>query len=238
MRLNPAASRALIAARMSEAEDMKALAGRHAASYVEPGMRVGLGTGSTVHHTIVALGERAGLGLTCVATSERTRQLAESLGLRVVEPDAALELDLAIDGADEVDPRLNLVKGGGGAHTREKIVASMAARFIVVVDESKLVRTLGAFGLPLEALRFAPEVVCRRVRALGARAVERCGESDNQNVLLRADFGRIPAPAALARALEAIPGLVEHGLFLSSMVERIVVGGRDGVREIVRPAGS
>lgn len=238
--MNPAAPRALIAARMSEApisgsDDLKQLAGRHAASYVEPGMRVGLGTGSTVHHAIVALGERTDLGLTCVATSERTRQLAESLGMRVVAPDDCPELDVAIDGADEVDPRLNLVKGGGGAHTREKIVASMAARFIVVVDESKLVRTLGAFGLPLEVLPFAPEVVCRRVQALGARSIERRGESDNRNVLLRADFGRIPDPAALARALEIIPGMVEHGLFLSDMVERIVVGGRDGVREIVRP---
>jgi ribose 5-phosphate isomerase A len=226
----------LIAARMSDADDLKQLAGRHAATYVEPSMRVGLGTGSTVHHAIVALGERSkDLGLTCVATSERTRQLAESLGLRVVTPDEAPELDLAIDGADEVDPRLNLVKGGGGAHTREKIVASMAARFIVVVDESKLVRTLGAFGLPLEVLPFAPEVVIHRVQALGARAVERRGESDNHNVLLRADFGRIPDPAALARALDGIVGLVEHGLFLADMVERVVVGGRDGVREITRP---
>lgn len=221
---------------MSEADQQKVEAGRHAAGYVEAGMRVGLGTGSTVHHAIVALGERPELKLTCVATSERTRQLAESLGMRVVAPDDEPELDLAIDGADEADPRLNLVKGGGGAHTREKIVASMAARFIVVVDESKLVRTLGAFGLPLEVLPFAPDVVCRRVRALGARAIEQRGTSDNQNVLLRADFGRIPDPAALARALEAIPGLVEHGLFLSDMVERIVVGGRDGVREIVRPS--
>jgi len=233
--LNPGAPRAFIAASMSDAEDPKELAGRHAATYVESGMRVGLGTGSTVHHTIVALGEQK-LDLTCVATSERTRQLAESLGLRVVAPDQAPELDVAIDGADEVDPRLNLVKGGGGAHTREKIVASMAARFIVVVDEGKLVRTLGAFGLPLEVLAFAPEVACRRVRALGAKTIEPRGESDNRNVLLRADFGRILDPAALARALEAIPGLVEHGLFLRDMVERVVVGGRDGVREIVRPA--
>jgi len=234
--LNLTAARALIAARMSDADQLKVESGRHAASYVERGMRVGLGTGSTVHHAIVALGERPELGLTCVATSERTRALGESLGLKVVAPDACPELDLAIDGADEVDPRLNLVKGGGGAHTREKIVASMAARFIVVVDESKLVRTLGAFGLPLEVLPFAPEVVSLRVKALGARAIERRGESDNQNILLRADFGRIPDPAALARALEAIPGLVEHGLFLSDMVERVVIGGKDGVREITKPA--
>jgi ribose 5-phosphate isomerase A len=216
----------------------KELAGRHAAGYVESGMRVGLGTGSTVHHTILALGERR-LDLTCVATSRATSDLASSVGLRVVDPDTAGALDVAIDGADEVDARLNLVKGGGGALTREKIVASMAARFIVVVDESKLVETLGAFGLPLELLRFAPRVTAARVAALGAsRVTLRPHESDNGNLLADAIFGPIPEPAALGPRLEAIPGLVEHGLFLAEMVERIVVAGEGGVRELVRPRGT
>lgn len=195
-------------------------------------MRVGLGTGSTVTHTIRALAERK-LSLTCVATSVRTHALAERLGLRVVEPDAAGRLDVAIDGADEVDPRWNLVKGGGGAHAREKIVAAMAARFIVVVDESKLVPVLGAFGVPLEVLPFAPGVVAARVEALGAREVRRRdARSDNGNVLLDAQFGPIEHPEELARRLEGIPGLVEHGLFSRTLVARVMVGGPDGVREL------
>lgn len=212
----------------------KALAGRRAAGYVTDGMRVGLGTGSTVHFTIVALGERRP-DIVCAATSERTRALAADLGLRVVPPDDLLELDIAIDGADEVDARFNLIKGGGGAHVREKIIAAMARRFIVVVDEAKLVDTLGAFPLPLEVLPFAPAVAAAQVRALGARAVTtRAGHSDNGNLLMDAAFERIPDPAPLAAQLAAIPGLVEHGLFLAPMVERVVVAGAGGVRELVR----
>jgi ribose 5-phosphate isomerase A len=209
--------------------------GRHAAGYVEDGMRVGLGTGSTVHFTILALGERKP-DITCAATSERTTDLARSLGLTLLSPDEIGSLDIAIDGADEVDPQLNLIKGGGGAHLREKIVAAMAERFIVVVDESKLVDRLGAFGLPLEVLPFAPGVVAEWVRALGATSVTtRERPSDNGNLLMDADFGAIRDPLGLARKLAAVPGLVEHGIFPAEMVERVVVAGSDGVREIVRP---
>ena len=212
----------------------KKQAGRRAAEYVEDGMRVGLGTGSTVRHTILALGERKPR-ITCAATSERTAKLASGLGLPVLPPDELGALDLAIDGADEVDLRLNLVKGGGGAHTREKIVAQMASRFIVVVDESKLVDRLGAFGLPLEVLGFAPGAVAARVRALGASQVTpRPGRSDNGNLLYDARFPAIADPAALARELEAIPGLVEHGIFLGERVERVIVAGSGGIRELTR----
>ncbi len=212
----------------------KEQAGRRAADYVEDGMRVGLGTGSTVHFTIVALGERRP-DITCVATSARTATLAAGLGLRVVPPDELLTLDIAIDGADEVDARFNLIKGGGGAHLREKIIAAMARRFVVVVDEAKLVDTLGAFALPLEVLPFAPAVAAAQVRALGARTVTtRAARSDNGNLLMDAAFDRIDEPAALAAQLAAIPGIVEHGLFLASMVERVVVAGAAGVRELVR----
>ncbi len=224
---------------MSQEQDaQKEAAGRQAASYVEPGMKVGLGTGTTVHHAIVALGERAGgsegLGITCTATSVRSEQLARSVGLEVVAPDALGVLDIALDGADEVASTFDLTKGGGGAHTREKIVAQMAARFLVVVDESKLVDRLGAFGTPLEVLAFAPEVAYARVRALGAAdVVPRSEPSDNGNILADAHFGSIADPAALARELDAIPGIVEHGLFLAPMVERVIVGGADGVRDLV-----
>jgi len=198
-------------------------------------MRVGLGSGSTVYYTIIALGERE-LDVQCVATSKKTARIAAEVGLEVVPPDEARHLDVAIDGADEVDSRFNLVKGGGGAHAREKIVAAMADRFIVVVDEAKLVETLGAFGLPLEVLPFAPDVVAEAVMGLGAKqVVRRTGPSDNGNVLLDAAFGLIFDPPGLARRLEALPGLVAHGLFPCEMVERVVVAGAEGVRELIRP---
>jgi ribose 5-phosphate isomerase A len=215
-------------------QQAKEAAGRRAAEYVESGMRVGLGTGSTVEHTLIALGERQP-DILCAATSERTARLGTELGLKIVPPDELGSLDIAIDGADEVDPELHVIKGGGGAHTREKIIAQMAARFLVVVDESKLVRQLGAFGLPLEVLPFAPGVLAARLRALGARAITRREQfSDNGNLLLDADFGLIDDPEGLAAALAALPGLVEHGLFLGNMVERVIVAGSDGTREIAR----
>lgn len=218
----------------AKTDELKEAAGRHAAGYVEAGMRVGLGTGSTIHHTIVALGERK-LDIVCTATSERTDQLGRSLGLKMVTPDEIGALDIAIDGADEVDPHFNLTKGGGGAHTREKIVAQMAPRFLVVVDEHKLVERLGPFGTPLEVLTFAQEVTLARVRGLGADDVTTREErSDNGNLLADAQFGEIHDPARLAAELEAIPGIVEHGIFLAAMVERVIVGGAGGVRELVR----
>ena len=211
----------------------KEAAGRHAASYVTDGMRVGLGTGSTVHWTIVELGERE-LDIVCTSTSVQTHQLATSLGLKVISPDEIGTLDIAIDGADEVDPSFNLTKGGGAAHTREKIVASMSPRFIVVVDESKLVPALGPFGTPLEVLDFAPGVVTDAVKRLGASAVTiRDRRSDNGNLVMDAHFGTIPDPIALGIALSTTPGIVEHGIFPGSMVERVVIAGLDGVRELV-----
>ena len=215
-------------------EALKQLAGRRLAEYVEDGMSVGLGTGSTVRHALLALGERKP-EIRCVATSECTHQLAASLGLTVLHPGELRRLDLAIDGADEVDPQLNLLKGGGGAHTREKIVAAMAERFLVAVDESKLVERLGAFALPIEVLPFAQEVVAEWVRELGADPIDvRAERSDGGNVLLDAHFGAIDDPATLAARLAALPGLVEHGLFPSRMVERVIVAGSSGLREIVR----
>jgi len=213
----------------SAIDEAKRAAGVHAATYVTDGMRVGLGTGSTVHHTIVALSERRP-DVVCTSTSVRTQELAESLGLRVVDPDDLGRLDIAIDGADEVDPALNLTKGGGGAHTREKVVAAMADRFVVVVDDSKIVDRLGPFGTPLEVLDFAPAVVAAAVEALGAATVTtRDGRSDNGNLLMDAHFGVIDNPVALAAALAGIPGVVEHGIFPGTMVERVVVAGADGM---------
>ena len=210
----------------------KEQAGRHAATYVTDGMRVGLGTGSTVHWTIVELGERRP-DIVCTATSRQTEELARSFGLEVVTPDEIGGLDLAVDGADEVDPAFNLTKGGGGAHTREKIVETMTPRFVVVVDETKLVPALGPFGTPLEVLDFAPGRVVAAVEALGAHDVTtRTERADSGNLLMDAHFGTITDPVALGTALSAIPGLVEHGLFPGAMVERVVVAGAAGVSEL------
>ena len=170
---------------MEAQEQAKQVAGRAAAAVVADGMKVGLGTGSTVRYAIEALGE-TGFDLTCVATSSATEELAGRVGLRLVAPDEALHLDVTIDGADEVDADLNLTKGGGGALTREKVVAAMADRFVVVADRSKVVPLLGPFGTPIEVLPFAPGVVGERLRALGAAAVDRRdGLSDNGGVILR-----------------------------------------------------
>jgi len=222
---------------MSTTHDLaKQATGRRAADLVVDGMRVGLGTGSTVHHTIVALGERQP-DIICTATSLRTHELATSLGLQVVAPDEIGQLDIAIDGADEVDPKLNLTKGGGGAHTREKIVAAMAERFVVVVDASKLVERLGPFGTPLEVLDFAPAVVAAAVRHLGATDVTtRPERSDNGNLLMDARFGTIDDPEALATALAAVPGVVEHGIFAGTMVDQVLVAQPTGdVTALARP---
>lgn len=218
-------------------EGAKEQAGRHAAGYVTDGMRVGLGTGSTVRYTILELGDlvRAGLDIVCTSTSDQTTELARSLGLQVVPPDQLGGLDIAIDGADEVDPSFNLTKGGGGAHTREKIVAEMAPRFIVVVDRSKMVQHLGAFGTPLEVLDFAPGVVADRVRALGAASVAtREQRSDNGHVLMDADFGLIEDPIWLGQQLAKITGLIEHGLFPGTLVERVVIAGELGIEVLTR----
>ncbi len=196
-------------------------------------MRVGLGTGSTVRYAIEALGE-AGLDLTCVATSSSTEELAGGIGLKLVAPDEALRLDVTIDGADEVDAELNLTKGGGGALTREKVVAAMAGRFVVVVDRSKVVPLLGPFGTPIEVLPFAPAVVAERLHELGASSVDRReGLSDNGGVLLDAQFGEITDPVGLAAELSAVPGVVEHGIFLADMVSTVVVADADGSIEVL-----
>lgn len=163
--------------------------------------------------------------------------LAESLGLRLVAPDDVEGLDITIDGADEVDGASNLIKGGGGAHAREKIVAAMARRFVVVVDHTKLVTQLGPFGVPLEVLDFAPATVARAVRTLGATRVDRLdARTDNDNVLLRAQFGSIADPLALAAALAGVPGLVEHGIFPGSMVSDVYIASTHGVE--VRTGGA
>jgi ribose 5-phosphate isomerase A len=184
---------------------------------------VGLGTGSTVAHLLPALAER-GLRLRCVATSPATEQAARALGLTVEPLDALRELDIAIDGADQVDPAGWLIKGGGAAHTREKIVAAAAARFVVIASADKAVAALGP-PVPLEIMRFGAETT---LAALAPARWRDVAASPDGNPI--ADYlGEVGDPDALAQRLSATPGVVEHGLFPASMVSDVLIAGPHGV---------
>jgi len=220
-------------------DEAKALVGKRAAEMVEEGMRVGLGTGTTSVMFIKALGERvrAGLKIRCVASSDASHELGLSLGMDVVTLAEMPELDLYIDGADEVGPGLALIKGGGGALLREKIVASAADRFIVVVDSTKVVPVLGKFPLPVEVVKMALPLVERRLDDLGLRPKLRRHPdgslymTDEDNFILDCACGAIPEPEETAAEIRGIVGVVEHGLFLG-MASMVLVAGADGVTEL------
>lgn len=230
---------------MSDAEALKRQAAARALEFVTDGMRLGLGTGSTAKHFVDLLAEKvqAGMKVVGVPTSERTRAQALQLGVPLATLDEVPELDLCIDGADEVGPRLALIKGGGGALLREKLVASAAAEMIVIADASKHVDTLGAFPLPIEVVDFGLAALTPRLR----RAMEAVGctgalelrrdaagapfRTDQGNVILDAHLGRIPDPERLGAALDGVAGVVEHGLFLG-LARRVVLAGSDGIRVI------
>ena len=208
-------------------ERHKDAAARAAAELVQDGMSVGLGTGSTVAYLLTALGERAKelRGARCVATSPATATIARDLGLTVAELDDVDELDVAIDGADQVDPDGWLIKGGGGAHTREKIVASSARRFVVIVSAEKEVPRLGP-PVPVEVLRFGAR---RTLIALGDARPREVGASPDGNLI--ADYlGPVENARTLAERLSGTAGVVEHGLFPPEIVSEIFVAGMDGVR--------
>ena len=210
-----------------------------ALEYVEDGMIVGLGTGSTANHFISMLGERVREGLTigAIPTSEASRRLAASLGIPLIEVDQADRIDVTVDGADEVDQYLNLLKGGGGALLREKIVASAATQFFVFGDSTKSVRTLGVVTpVPVEIVDFARSLCMRRLSALGARPILRLRDgqpqiTDEGHVILDCFFDGIADPQALDAAIHAIPGVVETGLFLG-MATAAIIGGPDGVQMV------
>jgi ribose 5-phosphate isomerase A len=226
-------------------EDQKRAAAEAALEYIKPGMKLGLGTGSTAEHFVRALSIRvqAGLKIVAVATSERTAELARELGIEVAELGAVRHLDLTIDGADEIGPGLNLIKGGGGALLREKIVASASDRMIVIADGAKVVETLGRFPLPVEIVPFAYSITMERI----AEAVARSGcaqnlmhlrggeghafKTDGGNYIADCSAQTIPDPERLARALEGIPGVVDHGLFIS-LASLALVGTQSGVKVI------
>jgi ribose 5-phosphate isomerase A len=210
---------------MDRRENEKRAAAQAAAAEIEDGATVGLGTGSTVAHFLPALARR-GLALTCVATSPATEGAARSLGLVVRDFDMIERLDVAVDGADQVAPDLWLIKGGGGAHAREKVVATAADRFIVIVSSDKPVEALGP-PVPLEVMRFGLRATLRRIEALGPVRRRDAAPTPEGNVL--ADFfGPVDDPAALALALKAIPGVVDHGLFPPDVVSEVLVGRSGG----------
>jgi len=202
----------------------KRLAAEAAVAEIESGMLVGLGTGSTAAHAIVALGARikAGLKIDAVATSHASERLAAQHGIALLDFEDVTAIDLAIDGADEIDPALRAIKGAGGAMLREKIVASAARRMIVVADGSKRVARLGAARLPVEVLPFARSFVAAALGRLGATPELRMAGADpyltdQNNVVLDCAFATLAAPEVLAAALSAIPGVMGHGLFVTEI---------------------
>lgn len=217
----------------------KELAGRAAAQFVRDGDIVGLGTGSTAYFTVLALGERVKTGLKIVGipTSNATAELARAAGIPLSTLDQHPELDIDIDGADEIDPHLNLIKGGGGAHLREKVIAAASKKMVVIADSGKLVPTLGKFPLPVEIVAFAQAVVEKKVIALGATPKLRTRAdgspylTDNGNPILDCSFGKIEDPRTLARILSDTAGVVEHGLFIG-LASVALIGRGDSVEEI------
>ena len=218
----------------------KVAAAQASLRFVKPGMVVGLGSGSTASLFIQMLGEQVkqGLDILGIASSDASEQLARSLGIPITDFDHHTTIDVAIDGADEVGPRMALIKGGGGKLLREKIVASAAKRFIIVADESKLVHQMGAFPLPVEVISMAVPLVTARLREIGftpkiRQAKDGSGPyiTDEGNILLDCSSAGIADPEETAAEIRAMVGVVEHGLFLG-MAERVLIAGEDGVREL------
>jgi ribose 5-phosphate isomerase A len=231
-----------------DVEAQKRAAAVRAVEFVRPGMRLGLGTGSTAKLFVDLLAERVrgGLDVVAVPTSEATRAQAERLGIKLTTLDETPELDLTIDGADEIAPDLTLIKGGGGALLREKIVAAASAKMLVIADQSKWVTMLGRFPLPIEIAPFGAAATRRAVEAAtaaagcpGAATLRMAANghafvTDGGHWLLDAQLQRIPDPKTLAARLSAVPGVMEHGLFIG-LARTAIVAGPDGVRLIERP---
>jgi ribose 5-phosphate isomerase A len=228
-----------------DVEALKHEAAARALDHVRSGMRLGLGTGSTARHFVDLLGQRMRAGLTIVAvpTSEETRRQAQRLGIPLTTLDETPDLDLTVDGADEIAFDLSLIKGGGGALLREKIVAAASASMIVIADESKWVPVLGRYPLPIEVVPFGLAATSRAVEAAVAAAGARgpvvlrrnrdghAFVTDGGHFILDAALVRIEEPASLARRLAEIPGVVEHGLFIG-LAQMAIIAGPDGVRTV------
>jgi len=226
-------------------EQEKKLAAQASLKFVRDGDVVGLGTGSTAAYFIAALSEqvRKGLRVRGVPTSNRSAEQAQALGISLATLEDCPKVDIAVDGADEIDSQLRLIKGGGGALLREKIVASAAKQYVVIADSSKRVEHLGKFPLPVEVIKCAHALVAGKIEGLGAKVRLRHGPdgkrflSDENNYILDCAFGEIADPERLARQLADMPGVVEHGLFIG-FANLVLVGKRDDVLELRPPQKS
>jgi ribose 5-phosphate isomerase A len=226
-----------------DVEAHKRAAAARAVEFVRPGMRLGLGTGSTARHFVERVGERvrSGLDIVAVPTSLATKADAERYGITLTTLDETPELDLTVDGADEIGPDLSLIKGGGGALLREKIVAAASARMIVIADESKWVEALGRYPLPVEVAPFGVTATLREmeqaiagIQPPGSLILRRGRDghafvTDGGHWIVDAALGRIHDPTAVAQALAGIPGVMEHGLFIG-LAQMAIIAGTDGIR--------
>lgn len=218
----------------------KEAAGRASLRFVHDGNIVGLGTGSTAAFAVQGLGElvRNGLKIRGIPTSLKTQELANACGIPLTNLGEVQQIDVTIDGADEFDPQLNLIKGGGGALLREKIIASASKTVIIITDSGKQVPMLGKFPLPVEVIPFAEALIAKRISALGASVTLRQREgkpfvTDEGHHILDCHFGRIADPPALARKLSDMPGIVEHGLFIG-MASVVLIAQGNEVQELRR----
>lgn len=220
-----------------EREELKKLAAEKAVEQIKDGMIVGLGTGSTVNYTIKKLGElvKNGLKIQGIATSVKTKRIAQKEGISITTLDENPEIDITIDGADEVDSSLNLIKGGGGALTREKIIAFNSKKVVIIVDDSKIVKALGIdFPLPVEIIKFGWTSTKKSLESFGCLVTLReiiQGEpfiTDNGNYILDCDFEYIHNPEQLEKDIKNIPGVVENGLFIN-LAHQVIVGGKQGI---------
>jgi ribose 5-phosphate isomerase A len=214
----------------------KQLVGEKATEYIKDGMIVGLGTGSTAYFAIMKIGEmvKNGLKIKGVPTSKQTEELALSLGIPLLEIADVTKIDVTIDGADEYDPQKQLIKGGGGALLREKIIASITDYYIIIADQSKQSEVLGSFALPVEVTPFAKEITLMQLKNLGCSSVfrEKDGKlyvTDNQNYIADCKFSSIKNPEELNQKLNLIPGVVENGLFVNMANIIITEDGKGGV---------
>ncbi len=224
-------------------ESLKRLAGEKAVEFVKPGMIVGLGTGSTAVHAVRKIGRMWQAGelpnIVCIPTSEVTAREAEKFGIPLTTLNEQPEIDITIDGADEIDPHFDLIKGLGGALLREKIVAAASRRMVVVSDYRKQVTQLGTRApVPVEVIPFAQRPVTEYLQSLGARVeIRMAGKrpfiTDEQNIILDCTFNGIPDPAQLAQTIRAQPGVVEHGLFLGLATD-VILATPDGVEWLSR----
>jgi ribose 5-phosphate isomerase A len=221
--------------------NLKKIAGEKAVEHIEAGMVVGLGTGSTAYYAIKKIGDevKEGLEVTCIATSKATEVIAKECGIPLSSLAEHPDIDVTIDGADEVDPNLNLIKGMGGALVREKIIASASRKVVIVADPSKIVNVLGIRSpLPVEVIPFGVNFCQKQLQKFGCKVEIRKKNnepfvSDNGNYVVDCFFKKILAPKKLQREINCIPGVVDNGLFLN-MADEVIIGTKNGIKKLVR----